>query len=333
MKLRAIVIVSLLFISLAGVQAHASPVEGKIDVVSTLQTFSYIVKMIGGSYVHSSYIVPLGTDIHDYSLTPADIDKINSAKLVVLAGSEYFSIDREIKKNAEGKIILDIDDYNATLLPLGTMEKNFHGYWLYPNNTANIARAIYLKLSSLDPMHEMYYKTGYLSFLNDLNKTLSLAREMVIHGGMLGKGVILAVPGVFYIAKALGLDVKGVLVEGPNQFASQSELDSMRSAIRQGKISFIINAESMERSRAGSIAIELSRQTGAKIAYFKVFLTENYTFLLLDSASVISSVNSVTSYSETSCDYFPYVYVISALIALVIYIAYLAVSYRRELLR
>jgi len=332
MKLAAMLVIIALLVPTFVVLVHGENVH-KLNVVSTLQMFSYFVKRIGGSYVNSNYIVPQGTDIHDYSLTPADIDKISSASLIVLASSEYFSVDRDIKKNAGTKEVLDLNDYNATLLPLGTMAHNFHGYWLYPKNVAGIAKAIYHKLSALMPTQKPYFKSRYLGFLEQINDTMRTVSSLVEQSGESGKGALLAVPGLYYVVKALNMSVKGVLVEGPNQFASQSELDNMRKEIKEDKISVIVNAKNMASSRAGSIAVELSKETGVKVAYIDIFSSDNYSSLMLESASVLSAVSSIEVYSVQSCDYYPYWYVISALIIIMVFVSYLASSYRKELLK
>ncbi len=332
MKLAAMLVFTLLIVPAFAMSVHGESAH-KLNVVSTLQMFSYFVKRIGGPYVSSNYIVPQGTDIHDYSLTPTDIDKLSAASLVVLASSEYFSVDREIKKNAGTKEVLDLNDYNATLLPLGTMAHNIHGYWLYPENVAGIAEAIYHKLSALMPAQEQYFKSRYLGFLEQINDTMVTVSSLVKQSGEYGKGALLAVPGVYYVVNALNMSVKGVLVQGPNQFASQSELDTMRKEIEEGKISVIVNAKNMDNSRAGSIAIELSKETGVKVAYIDIFSSDNYSSLMLKSASVLSSVDAIDVYATQSCDYYPYWYVISALTIIMVFVSYLARVYRKELLK
>lgn len=306
--------------------------NSKISVVATLDVFASLAKRIGGDYVTADYIVPSGTDIHSYSLTSADVGKINNADLVILASSEFFSLDSQIKENSQGKVVLDFNDYNATLLPLGDMEKNPHGYWLYPDNAIGIANAIQRTLTSMDPEHASYYLRNYEAFVSEVNNTLEIARGIVKESGMVGKGVLLAVPGTFYIAKALGLDIRGVLVEGPNQFPSQSDMNRYVNEIENGDISLILNAQNLEGSKAGQIAIELSRMTGVRVAYIEIFSADNYTELLLHDSSVIASAPYISSYESQSCDVSAYIYTIASLFVLLAIVSYVAYRYRRNLL-
>ncbi len=326
----AALFVALLLVSYAFVSVPTQAPE--IHVVATLDFFASIAEKIGGAYVSVDYIVPSGTDIHSYSLTPQDVEKISGADLVILAGSDFFSLDSQILENAQGKAVLDFEDYNATLLPLGDMERNPHGYWLYPDNAIGIAGAIEHTLSEMHPEARSYFRNNLESFVGEVHHIISLSLDMVENSGVKGERVLLAVPGVFYIAHALSLNVAGVLVEGPNKFPSQSDMDRFQEEIRSGEISFILNARNLEGSKAGQIAIEISRMTGVKVVYVDIFSADNYTSLLLRDAAAISSVQSVTNYASQNCDASFYVYIIVALSALLAVVSYVAYRYRREIL-
>ena len=307
--------------------------EGKINIVATLQIYSYFAKQIGGERVNVTYIVPQGEDIHSYSLKYGDIEKLNHADLVILASSEFFALDRNIKEKVSGKEILDFEDYNATLYPLGNMERNVHGYWLYPPNVINISLAIKNKLENMDPQNRNYYEDNFLKFKNEIESTLHRIDVLKNESGMNGKSVLLAVPGVFYVVKTMGLKVKGTILKGPHQFISESELREIRKEIENGNISYIVNVEGLQSSKVGQIAIELSKETGVKIAYIDIFSTENYTALLLKDASILAGANYVYSYSMEKCNYEFYIITTILFVAIAVIFAYIAYKYRKELLK
>ncbi len=307
--------------------------EGKINIVATLQIYSYFAKQIGGDYVNVAYIVPQGEDIHSYSLKYEDIEKLDHADLVILASSEFFAIDRDIKEKVVDKEILDFENYNATLYPLGNMERNVHGYWLYPSNVINITLAIKNKLEKMGPQHRSYYENNFLKLKNEIENTLQTIEVLKNESGMDGKSVLLAVPGVFYVVKTMGLNVKGTILEGPHQFISENELKAIRKEIENGNISCIVNAEGLQSSKAGQIAIELSRETGVKIAYIDIFSTANYTALLLKDASILTGTNYIYSYGMEKCDYGFYILTTILVVAIAVILAYIAYKYRKELLK
>ncbi len=323
------VIVMLLFASVNIAKGE----NERIKVVCTLQIFSTIVKEVGGELVSVDYIVPQGTDIHDYSLTQNDIDKINSADLIILASSEFFSIDTKIKDFAKGKIILDFQDYNATLYPLGDIKRNVHGYWLYPQNALNISYAVYLKLSSMLPSSQNYFYENYLSFKKEIKNAEKYILTIAYESDLRNKTALLAVPGVFYVVKSVGMKIAGSIVEGPNKFISPKEISKIEEDIRRGKIDCIVNAKGLENSRAGGIARQISEDTGIKVLYLDIFSADNYTSNLLKNAAILSSADYVDKYSSVSCDYLPYIYVIAVLAIVSLIFGCMAYRYRHELVK
>jgi len=308
-------------------------VEGKIKVVATLQIFSTFAKEIGGEGVDVDFIVPQGMDIHSYSLTYEDIEKLENADLIILASSEFFSLDKNIKEKVSGKDMLDFEDYNATLYPLGNFEVNMHGYWLYPPNALNIGKAIEEKLVEMDPANTNYYRNNFDRFYREVESTLNIIREIKEETKLEEKRALLAVPGVFYIVKMLDIPVAGTIVKGPNQFISSQELEEIKEEIRKGSIEYIVNAQGLEKSKAGEIAIQLSQETGVKIVYIDIFSAENYTTLILKDTVALGGAKYVNIYPSIECNYLPYLLTILALIAIASLVSYAAYYYRRELLK
>ena len=313
--------------------SHAASSGKSIKVVCTLQVFSTMAKEIGRNRVSVDYIVPQGSDIHDYSLTQSDINKINSADLIILASSEFFSVDHNIKSFAKGKESLDFEDYNVTLYSLGDIQRNVHGYWMYPSNAINISHAIYIKLSEMDPNSADYFHSNYISFLNDVRKAENYIHVLIKEFDLKNRTSLLAVPGVFYVVKTLDIGVAGSILEGPNNFISPNEISKIEDEIKEGKINFIVNAKGLEDSRAGNIAEEISKDTGVKIVYVDIFSVDNYTATLIKNSAILSSSDYIYEYPESSCDVYPYVYAIAVVSIISVVLGYMAYRYRRELLK
>ncbi len=305
----------------------------KIKVVATLQIFSTIAQEIGKDMVDVDYIVPQGSDIHDYSLTQDDLKKIQNANLIILAGSDFFSIDKNIRESVTNKNILDFDNYNVTLFTLRNFGKDFHGYWLYPENAINIGMAIKSKLISMNSENSGYYERNFKLFVNAIEKDMKYMEDMERIFDLRNKTSLIAVPGVFYVLKSLNISVWGTIVKGPQQFISPQEMSDIEEEIRKGKIDFIVNAENLENSKAGEIAREISKETGIKILYVDVFSCYNYTDLLIKNTAIISSYKYSETYQNENCDYTPYLITVSLLSILTAFIFYLVYRYRKELLK
>ncbi len=335
MKWKALIIALILipFVIWGSNFSHAASSGKPIKVVCTLQVFSTMAKEIGGNRVSVDYIVPQGSDIHDYSLTQRDINKINSADLIILASSEFFSVDSNIKSFATGKQVLDFNDYNATLYPLGSLQRNVHGYWMYPSNAINISHAVYVKLSEMNPDSSDYFYQNYLSFVREVQNAEKYIQILIKEFNLKNKTSLLAVPGVFYVVKTLDIGIAGSILQGPNNFISPNEISKIEDEIKEGKINFIVNAVGLEDSRAGNIAKEISKDTGVKIVYVDIFSVDNYTATLIKNSAILSSSDYVYQYPATSCNVYPYVYAIAVVSIISIVLGYMTYRYRRELLK
>lgn len=82
-----IVLSAVLVTGLAGCgKAEAAAAQGKLAVVATTPQVADFVRTIGGDDVAVTQIIKPGADPHEYEPTPADIQAICTAKLVVKNG-------------------------------------------------------------------------------------------------------------------------------------------------------------------------------------------------------------------------------------------------------
>ena len=70
----------------AGASGHAAGSGGRLDVVATTPVVADFVRNVGGDRVHVVQILKPGVDPHDYEASPADIQAIADAELVVESG-------------------------------------------------------------------------------------------------------------------------------------------------------------------------------------------------------------------------------------------------------
>ena len=274
-----------------------------VDVLCTLEAFSGIVKHVGGDLVNVSYLLPEGASPHEYSLSPEDIKKAQSADLIVLVNSKFLSIESELKESLSDKLFLDFEDYeeyNITLLPAPGIEKNYHGYWLYPENAVAIARAVCEALTELMPEYKEIFGRNLDSFVE---KVFSLKERMIQVSkdkGLYGGGVLLAVPAVAYVAYSFGMEPKETVLKAPGSFISPSELAEVEEEIDRGEIILGLCPDSFRDSKPGEIMEEISKTTGLVIAYVRIFSLcglNDYLTLMSYNIGVISSVSKEESVS------------------------------------
>lgn len=335
-ELVSIIIVLLLFspiINYKGNSLRSS--ENKIKVVSTLEMYSSIAEYIGDGLIEATYILPEGSDPHDYSLTPGDIEKITSADLLILANSNFFTLERNMLNHYSG-IILDFDDYlefNLTIINITGLGKNYHGYWIYPDNALAIAKAIHDKLVLLDPTHREIYDNNLEKFEDKIYRLKSLLYRVALNSDIHGSGAVIAVPGAAYLAIAFGLKIEAILLKGPGSFANSSELNQIYQKARDGLIRLILCPESLRNAKPGEISRQLSLDTGLPVIYVRIFSMyglKDYFALMTYNAGAVSHAGKIGTNPSGSDFLVWYLIVIGILFSIVIVESTMIFLYKRK---
>lgn len=285
--------------------------DEKINIVCTLEAYASIAKFIGGEYVNVSYILPEGASPHEYSLTPEDIEKASHADLLIFVNSKFLSLEADLKnKLSSDKIFVDFEDYeryNLSILPAPGIDKNYHGYWLYPDNAIAIAKAIHNKLALLMPAHKTLFDENLNKFIEKITILKNKMLDVSTDNNFYQKGVLLAVPAAAYVAYAFEMNPRGLILKAPGSFASASEIDEIETQIKNGEIILSLCPESMRHTKPGEILLEIQKDTSIPIAYIRVFSLSginDYFALLSYNIGAISSVGSYHVNNSESDDLF-----------------------------
>ena len=274
-----------------------TPQADRINILCTMEAFAGIAEHIGGDYVNVSFILPEGVSPHEYSLTPGDLSKAQSADLIVFVNSRFLSLEADLKsKLPADKVYVDFDDYQefgVSILPAPGIEQNYHGYWLYPDNAIAIAKAIFEALASIDPTHREIFEANLARFIDKVSNLKDLMISVSMERGLYGIGVLLAVPAVAYVAYSFGFSPKAMILKAPGSFVSGSELVRIEEEIENGEISMALCPESLKNAKPGQIMEEIRRETNVSVAYVRVFSLHglnDYISLLSYNLAVISNI-------------------------------------------
>ncbi len=278
--------------------ANAYKIEEKGNnpyIVVSIPSLATIVKEVVGNITKVDTILPEGVDPHSYSLTVKDIEKIRNADILILADKEHLTLEQQILENAPGKIYFDFENYTqygAYMISIPGFEKNFHGYWLYPDNARAIAVTIAQKLEELYPNYSEIIQNNLNVFKSKLNLFLSNLEKFVNKYQLNGTHVAIAVPGIAYIAKMFGFTIRALFVKGPNRFINATELAEVERLIENGTIKYILCEEILREGKPGQIAQQISEDTGALVIYVTAFSMSNiqdYVALLTYNVGVIKA--------------------------------------------
>ena len=142
-------------------------------IVASMASLKIIVsEIVGNLSISVDYIIPDGVDPHSYSLTTNDVNKLSSANLLVLADTEHLTIEANMRNYAGSAIVLDFVNYTkygAVMLTIPGLKHNFHGYWIYPDNSLAIAKAVVVELTSVLPQYESVFESNYKMFEKRIN--------------------------------------------------------------------------------------------------------------------------------------------------------------------
>ena len=141
----------------AGSGAPASNATGPIRVLTTISTFNSFVAGVGGTRVRVDSLVPVGVSPEDYQPTPADIERLHDAQVLVENGLGLEAwLERTIDnaRNPSLKIVVA----SAGLRVKGN---NPH-LWMDPVFARTYVRAIRDALIAVDPAGRAQYDTGAL---------------------------------------------------------------------------------------------------------------------------------------------------------------------------
>lgn len=195
--------------------------------------------------------------LHDYQLTPEDVQKLEKANVFVIngAGMESF-LDKVIKQQPQLQII-DASK-NIELLKDEAGEENPH-VWVSISNTILQVKNIAEQLSAVDPEHAATYKSNaeeYVTKLETLRDTMHTDLRNVKT-----KDIITFHEAFPYFAKEFNLNIAAVIEREPGTEPSPKELEETIEKVKQIHIKALF-AEPQYPAKAAQM---IAQETGAKV--------------------------------------------------------------------
>lgn len=135
----------------------------EIISVSTFPLYE-VARTVAGDTFEVKPIIPLGSDAHAYSPSPADVAEISKSALFVYSGAGFESWVESIKSTLPvSKKIIDMSAHVELL-------KNDPHYWLSIDNMIAMTAAIEVELSKLSPKNKEFYRTNAREYIAKLQK-------------------------------------------------------------------------------------------------------------------------------------------------------------------
>lgn len=264
-----------------------------LRVVTTFPGLTYDVgNLVCGSDVVES-LLPPGVDPHEYSLTPGDIEKLESADLIVSTGHTGFEINIEELWRAgvlKGVLvnILEIPGLTVVVNP-STGQPDYHMPTYYPLNYLLFVRNISQTLVALNPTEASCYMEKARNIAEKVADLFTTAPRL--------RGVAVGdLPYTVYVAKWLGLDLIGLLVKEEGLPTTPEEVSIFRSLMANGSVSYVlVTSYGSDNPTASHQLEDWARLYGVKIIEL---YSETYPNSMLDKYNFILEQMSNTSSSN-----------------------------------
>jgi zinc/manganese transport system substrate-binding protein len=323
-------------VSVATLLLAVSPVKASINVAVTLSDLAPIVRAIGGQSIQLDVLMPAGTDPHGFALSAAHIQAVQRAEIVVTGGDHHrLHFEEDLLAVIGDKRTVGWQDYSkngARLLDVPGFPRNPHGFWMDHVNAQAIAKSI--AEAFIEAGIDSTEITARLAlFIVELAAASEASRKMAREAGVLGDTVVVAIPGVAYIATNAGLNVASILLKEGAGFIGGSELVQVSNLLQSGRAAGIVCPLSMRDAKPGTVSEQLSRDTGARVIYVHFVSDWSESFLAQTyynaAALTAGTARGIQSYDQSRNGYSLAVVTVSAVVGATIGVLLLIMLRRR----
>lgn len=250
----------------------------KTDIVSTCYAGYDLARAIAGEKKTSSMLLNPGEELHDYSPSVGDIERIISSEIFIYIGGESDS------EWVEKDILPEIDKNKTTIINMMDVVKN-GGYtydeenpdsaeaeedeeeeeydehvWNSITNAKLISSSIYDSLVSLDNENKDYYKDNYDNLVKDLNEVDNDIKDVILNSS---KNLLVFADRfpLLYFVKEYGLNYDAAF-KGceTSKEANPNTINSLCNKIKNNNIKVIFIIELSESKIADTIIKELKKE-------------------------------------------------------------------------
>jgi zinc transport system substrate-binding protein len=228
--------------------------RARIAILTTFAPMHCFTANVAGDAADLSVLVPPNAGPHDYSFSPADIQKIAKADVLVTNGAGLENWLQRGIKGAAKKDLLVVDTSAGLQLITGLDVRPLPGVhsepdpdaaglnphvWLSPINAIKQVENIRDGLVSRDPANAGTYRANaeaYISRLKDLDQQIRAAT-----GSLPNKNLITFHDTFPYFARDYGFNVVATFEEFPGKEPSPKTIEALRKTIEKGNVSALFS--------------------------------------------------------------------------------------------
>lgn len=263
MKTKAIIYTLIMFILFSSVQNlyAQNPVSNstlqleinsKLKVVSSFFPIDQFVGKVGGEAIERMLLIPKGVEPHDYEPTIKDMERVDSADVLVYNGLGF---ENWIGKMSNPQKIDASKGLNASYLDERNMTFDPH-VWLDPLLAKKQVENIRDGLIMIDPNHKDIYVNNSNNFLNELDNLDKKIRTDL--ESCKKKDFITFHNSFSYFAKQYGLNQHSISNTDPESEVTPARLTEIINTAKTLGLQVIYSEELVDPRQATVIAQEVS---------------------------------------------------------------------------
>ena len=236
---------------------------GKTDspeLIATIHPYGLLLKELAGNRMRTGSLIPPGASPHTYSPIPADLRKLQRAKLIVANGLGLEgAVSRKLysmKKSMGNRLIVA----GSVLLGKHGGHSHHHDHrqnphlWMSRKHLAAAAALIVARLEKIDPAGREVYRNNLGKFLAAMDRVDSLIRKE--RKLFKNPGIVTFHDAFFYFRKEYGIKLVAVVASSPGRQPSSKELAAIGRKIRENPVKTIFIEPQLNPKAARVIAGE-----------------------------------------------------------------------------
>ena len=239
------------------------------QVITTTSIFADLAEMALGDAAHIESIIPAGADVHTFEPSPSDVEKIQSADLIIANGLGLDSwiqslIDAAGKGEADTLLLgegLDQESgwvYLSNAETPGTFDPHI---WLDPKGAALYVQRIadHVSRNALDLAQRIAATS-----VDGITKINAIDADLAVDFAAIDpdqRKIVTMHDAFGYFARAYEIEIVGVAVASPGQDPSAQEIRALIDAIRAAGVTALFS----EVQLPSKVLDQIAAETGATV--------------------------------------------------------------------
>lgn len=258
--------------------------EQRLKVVTTFAPAYSLAAAIVGEHADVQNLLPANASLHEYTLSPRDVQKLTSAQLLVMNGAGLETWLGKALKSVESRpgvrIVKLAEHLETSLIHNDSAHAHAHGHdhahdhghynphlWLDPVLMMQAVTNLTQGLIAADPANQAHYRRNSIHILEKLQLLHADFQEQTRE---IQKVAFLTYHNAFaYLAKRYSLNLAGVVEEIPEISPSPRELKALHARIKEKQVK-VLFVEPGFRMR---LANQIGRDAKIKVAELDPFET------------------------------------------------------------